>query len=160
MSNGRDDFAGSSARHHEQTGGNVQPKERYLPFGGDAARQAEDEGEQRNEEHGIRTASRGNYRPAMQLNLPKVVGARLAEPEKPAADLSQRKASDFLPPHLKAQLIAEGKLSGESETIPAQPAPGGATATEYCERESGKPPEPAQGGVLASITRLFSKLFH
>lgn len=159
MSNGRDNLAGSSARHHEQTGGNVQAGKMPLPAGGDAARKAETEGDLINEAHGIRTAPRGEYRSAMQLNLPRVVGARLVEPEKPPADLSERKASDYLPPDLKARLTAEGKLAPDTAPVASAPAPGRAAETDLPVQRpvesAGKPTR----GPLVTVGRFFRKLF-
>jgi len=162
VSNAGDDMAGSAARQNEQTGGNVPAKDINLPFGGDAARRAESDGERTNEELGIRTAPRGQYRSSMQLNLPMAVGARMVAPDKPAADLSQRRASDYLPPHLKAQLIAQGRLSEDGSAIqqPQAAAAGGVTETRHSEQAHSAPPsETPERGVLASLTRFFTRLF-
>jgi hypothetical protein len=151
VSNGPDDLTGSAARQHEQTGGNVQAGGMKVPFGGDAARRAESEGE----------AANRQYRGSMQLSLPKVVGARVAEPEKPAADLSQRKASDYLPPQLKAQLIAEGKLGEDGSVLTARPATAQSGATETRRRvEAAEPaPDANGGGVFGTLTRFLKRLF-
>ena len=164
MSDGREHLAGSAAKSHEKTGGNVQAGRMPLPAGGDAARKAETEGDLINEAHGIRTAPRGEYRSSMQLNLPRVVGARLAGPAAPAPDLSQRKASDYLPPALKARLIAEGKLAPEGE--PAMPAAAGSaveTVAAGGPRPAAEPaarqpeaPSPARG-FLGKLLALFGK---
>lgn len=152
-------MAGSAARAHEKTGGNVPAGKMPLPAGGDAARKAETEGDLINEAHGIRTVPRGQYRSSMQLNLPRAVGARMVEPAAPPPDLSQRKASDYLPPALKAQLIAQGKLPPEA----APPAPSGASgAVETSSAggaapQAGIPPAPAAPPSLAR--RIFGKLF-
>lgn len=159
MSDGREHLAGSAAKSHEKSGGNVQAGKMPLPAGGDAARKAETEGDLINEAHGIRTAPRGQYRSSMQLNLPRAVGARLVEPAAAPPDLSQRKASDYLPPALKARLIAEGKLAPEGE--PAMPAaPGGAVETPAA---GGPRPaaEPAarRPGEPSPARRFLGKLF-
>lgn len=163
MSDGREHMAGSAARQHEKTGGNVPAGKMPLPAGGDAARKAEAEGDLINEAHGIRTAPRSEYRSSMQLNLPRAVGARLAQPAAPPADLSQRKASDYLPPALKAQLIAEGRLTPDGDPVPAPAAgaaiearpPGGGAA-------AGAPaPPPASPPLvkrwLGKLSALFGK---
>jgi len=163
VSDGRDDMTGSAARQHEQSGGNVPAKDLNLPFGGDAARRAENEGDRINEEHGIRTAPRAQYRSSMQLNLPRAVGARMVEPEKPAPDMSQRKASDYLPPHLKAQLIAQGRLSEDGAVISHPPAAAAGSATEMRDSEQSQPASPPADpgrGVLDRLTGFFRKLFH
>lgn len=159
MSDGRQHWAGSAARAHEKTGGNVQAGKMPLPAGGDAARKAETEGDLINEAHGIRTAPRGEYRNSMQLNLPRVVGARMAEPAAAPPDLSERKASDYLPPALKAQLIAQGRLAPEEAPAPAREA-GSAMETTTAgggTRASEAPvPQPAQPPL---VKRFFGKLF-
>lgn len=158
MSHGPNDLTGSAARSHEETGGNVTAGRLNLPAGGDAARKAEEEGDRINEAHGVRTAPRGEYRSAMSLNLPRVVGARLSEEPKPAADLSQRKASDYLPPHLKAQLIAEGRLDADGNPAPAG-AKGGANRgieTEKARVEETPAPAP---GALKRLAGFLAKLF-
>jgi hypothetical protein len=152
-------MAGSAARAHEKTGGNVQAGKMPLPAWGDAARKAETEGDLINEAHGIRTAPRGEYRNSMRLNLPRVVGARMAEPAAAPPDLSQRKASDYLPPALKAQLIAQGKLPPEEGAAPPA-APAGAVET----RPSGGPPPAREATVPPPaepplVKRFLGKLF-
>jgi hypothetical protein len=150
VSNSNQDFSGSAARQNEGSGGNVPAGKINLPVGGDAARKAEAEGDAINEAHGAGTVPRGQYRGAGPVRLPPVRGARLvAEDAKP--DLSNRKASDYLPPQLKAQLIAEGKLSAEGEfveppTRPPEPPPA----------VTGEEP-PA--GIFASLSRFFRELF-
>ena len=159
MSDGREHWAGSAAKAHEQTGGNVQAGKMPLPAGGDAARKAETEGDLINEAHGIRTAPRGEYRRSMQLNLPRAVGARMVEPAAPPPDLSERKASDYLPPALKAQLIAQGKLPPEEEAS-SLPGAGGAVETVSAggaAPQAGTPPAPAAPPSLAK--RIFGRLF-
>jgi hypothetical protein len=82
--------------------------------------------------------------------LPQVRGARLVE-EDVKPDLSNRKASDYLPPQLKAQLIAEGKLSEDGALLKAP-----ARKSEPPSIATGEPP-PA--GLFASVSRFFRKLF-
>ncbi len=154
---GNRDLTGSAARHHEATGGNVEPRELRLPVGGDAARTAETEKESVNEAHGIRTASREVFRGARSIELPKVVGARLVEPEKPKADLSTRTAADYLPPHLKAQLIAEGRLKADGSLNERPPVAVALPATSAVEATQPEAKEPT--GILGSVKRFFRKLF-
>lgn len=159
MSDGLKPGAGSAAKAHEQTGGNVRAGKMPLPAGGDAARKAETEGDLINEAHGIRTMPRGEYRNSMQLHLPRVVGARMAEPVPPPPDLSSRKASDYLPPALKAQLIAQGKLAPEQDPASTLAA-GGAVETVItgsAAAPAGAPPQPAAPLPLAK--RILGKLF-
>lgn len=159
MSDGREHWAGSAAKAHEKTGGNVQAGKMPLPAGGDAARKAETEGDLINEAHGVRTVPRGEYRRSMELNLPRAVGARMVQPAAPPPDLSHRKASDYLPPALKAQLIAQGKLAPEE--APASPlAAGSAVETASAggaAPQAGTSPAPAAPPSLAK--RIFGKLF-
>jgi hypothetical protein len=149
-------MAGSAARQHEKTGGNVPAGSTPLPAGGDAARKAEAEGDLINEAHGIRTAPRGQYRSSMQLNLPRAVGARLAGPEAPPADLSQRKASDYLPPALKAQLIAQGRLTPEGDLATAPAGGAEETRAPGSGAAPGAPAPPAAAPPL--VQRLLSRL--
>lgn len=159
MSDGREHWAGSAARAHEKTGGNVQAGKMPLPAGGDAARKAETEGDLINEAHGIRTAPRGEYRRSMQLNLPRVVGARMAEPAAAPPDLSERKASDYLPPALKAQLTAQGRLAPEGGAA-GSGAAGGAMETRLSGGETPQAPAPAAPAAPPSLAkRIFGKLF-
>lgn len=159
MSDGREHWAGSAARAHEKTGGNVQAGKMPLPAGGDAARKAETEGDLINEAHGIRTAPRGEYRRSMQLNLPRVVGARIAEPATAPPDLSERKASDYLPPALKAQLTAQGKPAPEGGAA-GSAAAGGAMETRPSGGGSAQAEAPAAPAAPPSLAkRIFGKLF-
>ncbi len=144
MSNANQDFTGSAARHHEAAGGNVQAERIDLPRGGDAARQSETEGDAINEAHGVRAVPRHEYRGGGALRLPQAVGARLVE-AKPLPDLSSRTAADYLPPQLKANLIAEGRLAPDGAVI--EPA------------ERTAPAEPPQRGIAAWAARWFRKLF-
>ncbi|MGC8761182.1 MAG: hypothetical protein ACP5UT_01455 [Bryobacteraceae bacterium] len=162
MSDGREHMAGSAARSHEKSGGNVPASKMPLPAGGDAARKAETEGDLINEAHGIRTAPRGEYRSSMQLHLPRVVGARLAGPAAPPADLSERKASDYLPPDLKARLIAEGRLTPEGDPAPAAAA-GSAVRTQTtgaapAAAPAAQPAAPPAGQAEPLARRLLGKL--
>lgn len=163
MSDGREHMAGSAARQHEKTGGNVPAGRMPLPAGGDAARKAEAEGDLINEAHGVRAVPRSEYRGSMQLNLPRAVGARLVQPAAPSADLSDRKASDYLPPALKAKLIAEGRLTPDGDPVPAAAAgaamearaPGGGAAA------GAEAPPPASPPLvkrwLGKLSALFGK---
>jgi hypothetical protein len=164
VSDGREHWAGSAAKSHEKTGGNVPAGKTPLPAGGDAARKAEAEGDLINEAHGIRTVPRSEYRRSMQLNLPRAVGARMVEPAPPPPDLSQRKASDYLPPSLKAQLIAQGKLPPEEAPSPSADAgsavetvsAGGARQAGTAPAPAGPPPSLARR-ILAKLSGLFGK---
>lgn len=163
MNDGRHNLAGSAARQHEKTGGNVPAGQVPLPAGGDAARKAETEGDRINEAHGIRTVPRGEYRSSMQLNLPRAVGARLVQPAAPPSDLSRRKASDYLPPALKAQLIAEGRLTPDGDPVPATAAgaatetrpPGGGAAAGAPAPATASPPLVRRW--LGKLSALFGK---
>ena len=135
MSNERANITGSAAREHEATGGNVKAGQSNLPPAGSAAQAAEAEAKAQQEAYGGQPASQ--YRGTAGMRLPQVRGARMVEAEKPKPDLSQRTAADYLPPHLKAQLIAEGKLTAAGELVkhPTPPAP------------QPLPPAPAADGV-------------
>ncbi len=158
MSDGREHWAGSAARTHEKTGGNVQAGKMPLPAGGDAARKAETEGDLINEAHGVRTVPRGEYRRSMQLNLPRAVGARMAEPAAPPPDLSARKASDYLPPALKAQLIAQEKLAPEEAPAPSL-APSRAVETASAGGAVPQPGTPPGTAAPPLAKRILGKLF-
>ncbi len=153
---GNRDLTGSAARHHE-AGGNAEPRELRLPVGGDAARTAETEKESVNEAHGIRTASRDVFHGARSIELSRVVGARLVEEEKPKADLSTRTAADYLPPHLKAQLIAEGKLKADGSLVEHPPQAETLRQASANETKAVEAEEP--NGMLGSLKRFFRKLF-
>ena len=150
MSDADRDLTGSAAREHETAGGNVEAGKLRLPAGGDAARKAETEGEAVNQAYGVGAVPSEQYRGKAAIRLPLVRGARLVDAEI-EPDFSTRKASDYLPPQLKAQLIAEGKLSGDGSLPPlAKAAPPPETV----------PPLRATGeGALASVTRFFRKIF-
>lgn len=160
MSETNRDLSGSAARHHEETGGNVPTGKTPVSLGGDAAKQAADYGDSTNEAHGIPAVPRGEFRATRQVKMSSALGARLVEPEAAKPDLSKRTAADYLPPHLKAQLIAEGKLPAEPGMTPAPAAviPEAKSATEAV-------PQPAEEsqvqpkGVLGSLARMFRKLF-
>lgn len=158
MSDGREHWAGSAAKAHEKTGGNVQAGKMPLPAGGDAARRAETEGDLINEAHGIRTVPRGEYRRSMQLNLPRAVGARMVPEAAPPPDLSERKASDYLPPALKAQLIAQGKLPpGEAASSATGAGRAAETVSAGAAGQGGSLPASAAAPSLAK--RILGKLF-
>lgn len=155
MSNGNQDFSGSAARHHEETGGNAKAGPVKLPFGGDAARQSETDGESTNEAHGIKAAPRGQYRGTREISLPRVVGARMTEAPAPEPDYSARTAADYLPPQLKAQLIAEGRLRSDG-TLVASPQAAGTRETGPAGATGESSPTP---GLMASVAGFFRKLF-
>jgi hypothetical protein len=163
VSEEREIRSGSAARQHERTGGNVRAGQTNVPAGGDAARKAEGEGDAVNEAHGIRVAPRGANR-GLAVNLRSAAGARLvdAEPEK---NWSARKASDYLPPQLKAELVAAGRMLEDGRMVSATPV-GGAPA-----RPSEEDPTlpaatvaasnqvPESRGAWQTITGFFRKMF-
>lgn len=51
------------------------------------------------------------------MSLALMRGARMVAAAEPEPDFSQRTAADYLPAHLKAQLIAEGKLTAAGELV-------------------------------------------
>lgn len=159
MSSQHNDLTGSAARNHEQSGGNVPANRTNLPFAGDAARQAESDGDAVNAQHGVHTAPRGQFRSSAQLNLPRVSGARLTQPKAEAAGLSERKASDYLPPQLKAQLIAQGRLAEDGSPIPAPTTTCATPKSHPAQVEPQAPAAEAPKGFLASLGRFFANLF-
>lgn len=122
MSDERANITGSAAREHEATAGNVKAGQSNLPAAGSAALAAETAAQ---EAHGVE--ARPRYRGTDSMSLPLVRGARMVAAAEPEPDFSQRTAADYLPAHLKAQLIAEGKLTVAGELVttvtPAAPAP-------------------------------------
>lgn len=149
----RNDMVGSSARQHEQSGGNVQPGERRLPQAGEAARASEQE--ERSERQAVRAAGAA-------IRLPAVRGANLAG-ERQVVDPQPRKASDYLPAELKARLIAEGKLTPEGDPVVApkrsvlesegQPGP----AVEISDKK--RPDGASSRAFYARIGEFIQKLF-
>ena len=158
MSDSSSNLGGSAARHHEETGGNVPTGRTPLPSGGDAARHAESQGDSINEAHGVRTAARGEYQSSRSIQLSSARGARLVEPEPALPDFSKRTAADYLPPRLKAQLIAEGKLPPEPGMEPVAAAPVTRSAPET-DRTPVVEPVPESKGLFGTLGRLFRKLF-
>ncbi len=159
MSNEKANITGSAAREHEATGGNVKAGQSNLPAAGSAAQAAETEAK---EAH--RSDSAPRYRGTSGMRLPQVRGARMVEAEKPKPDLSQRTAADYLPAHLKAQLIAEGKLTAEGVLVtqvaasaPApEPTPAAATAGGAALGERAAEPASWAGSLFRRIRNLFS----
>ena len=156
MSDEKANITGSAAREHEATGGNVKAGQSNLPGAGSAALAAETE---------AREAHRVEYRSASSLGLPLMRGARMVAAAAPEPDYSQRTAADYLPAHLKAQLIAEGKLTAGGALVttvnPAasepEPTPVAAIATES--RTGAKAAEPASwlGALADRLRNLFSQ---
>lgn len=127
-----------------------------IPAAGDAARKAREEGDAIDEAHGVRIVPRDEFRAAGSLRL-RAVGGRGPRPaEEPKPDLTTRTAADYLPSKLKAQLIAEGRLTADG-TLIANPPPrppvveSGATGSTA--------PAPPPTGVFARLGRFFRKLF-
>ena len=149
MSDERANITGSAAREHEATGGNVKAGQSHLPQAGSAAQAAEtDKAPQ--EATSMRATS------GMRLSL--VRGARMVEAEAPTPDFSQRTAADYLPAHLKAQLIAAGKLTatGELVTTPAPPAPAPTPAAEIANGAEAAEPGHWLGSLARRLRNLFS----
>ncbi len=154
MSNEGANITGSAARGNESTGGNVKAGQINLPQAGSAAKAAETEAREAHGDSGPR------YRGTSGMRLPQVRGARMVEAEKPKPDLSERKASDYLPAHLKAQLIAEGKLSatGElvTETVPTPPTPEPTPAVSTANGVEAAEPANWLGSLARRLRNLFS----
>lgn len=154
MSDERANITGSAAREHEATGGNAKAGQSNLPEAGSAALAAETE---------AREAAGREYRRTDSMRLPLMRGARMVEAEEPKPDLSQRTAADYLPAHLKAQLIAEGKLTAAGELVTTPTAPGpeptpvAAIANES--RNGAEAAEPASwlGALAGRLRNLFSQ---
>ena len=152
MSNERANITGSAARENESTGGNVKAGQINLPQAGSAAQAAETEAREAAGDSGPR------YRGTSGMRLPQVRGARMVEAEKPKPDLGERKASDYLPAHLKAQLIAEGKLSATGELVTQAPTPPAPEPTPAASTANGaEAAEPASW--LGSLARRLRNLF-
>ena len=98
------------------------------------------------------------------MSLPLVRGARMVAAKEPEPDFSQRTAADYLPAHLKAQLIAEGKLTAAGELVTTvtptvsepEPTPAAPTATES--RNGAETAEPANWAatLVGRLRDLFS----
>ena len=153
MSNEKANITGSAAREHEATGGNVKAGQNNLPAAGSAAQAAETEAK---EAH--RSDSEPRYRATSGMRLPQVRGARMVEAEKPKPDLSQRTAADYLPAHLKAQLIAEGKLRETGELVTPTPTPPAPEPTPVASAADGAEAAEATG-VVAQLSRRLRNLF-
>ena len=157
MSDERANITGSAAREHEATGGNVKAGQSNLPAAGSAAQAAETEAREAQRE------SRPSYRGTDSIRLPQVRGARTVVAEQPKPDLSQRTAADYLPAHLKAQLIAEGKLTAAGELVttvnpaPPAPEPTPAAAIAANSNEGAEALEPADwlGSFAGRLRNLF-----
>jgi hypothetical protein len=159
VSDSYQDLTGSAARQHESTGGNVLAGNINLPARGDAARQAEPGGEAVNAAHGVGAIPRERYRGAVSIRLSPLGGAGQAASEA-RPDLSTRKASDYLPPRLKAQLITEGKLSPDGTLAVLPQSTGAASPGQRTVPAAGTTGEaPPPDGGFASLSRFFRKLF-
>jgi hypothetical protein len=94
------------------------------------------------------------------MRLPQVRGARMVEAEKPKPDFGERKASDYLPAHLKAQLIAEGKLTATGElvtqAVPTPPAPEPTPAASPANGVEAAAPANWLGSLARRLRNLFS----
>jgi len=131
------------------------------PGAGDAARQAGREGDAVNEANGIRTVPRGEYQ-GLAVNLRSTRGARLVQTE-PETDWSARKASDYLPPQLKAELIAAGKLTEDGHAVPVDATTSASAPRPVSEENlpaATVTAGPAEGrGAWNAITGFFRRLF-
>jgi hypothetical protein len=74
--------------------------------------------------------------------------------EKPQPEIFFRTAADYLPPRLKAKLIAEGRLTADGTLNPAPPAQTSAGNTKPSGEQAA-----AFRGMLARFGRFFRKLF-
>ncbi|MBY0508024.1 MAG: hypothetical protein K2X03_29195 [Bryobacteraceae bacterium] len=149
MSNERANITGSAAREHETSGGNVKAGQSNLPAAGSAAQAAETE-KAREEPTGMRATS--------GMRLPQVRGARMVEAPPPPPDLSQRTAADYLPAHLKAQLIAEGKLTASGQLVtkpPTPPAPEPAPSEETATGVEAAVASTWLGSLVTRLRQLF-----
>ena len=153
MSDERANITGSAAREHEATGGNAKAGQSNLPGAGSAALAAETE---------AREADRLEYRSANSMSLPLVRGAKMVAATEPGPDLSQRTAADYLPARLKAQLIAEGKLTAAGELVtkvtPASPEPTPSASMATTSNNGVEAAEPARwaGSLVRRLRNLFS----
>ena len=95
------------------------------------------------------------------MSLPLVRGARMVAAAEPEPDFSQRTAADYLPAHLKAQLIAEGKLTVAGELVtkvtPAPPEPTPAASMAATSNHGVEAAEPATwaGSLVRRLRNLF-----
>ncbi len=156
MSNQRVNITGSAARENEKTGGNVKAGQVNLPDAGSAAQAAESEAKAQGDALGgeVRPA----YRGTRSLQLSSTLGARLIPAEPPKPDLSQRTAADYLPAHLKAQLIAEGKLRETGELVTPTQTPPAPEPTPAASAADGAEAAEATG-VVAQLSRRLRNLF-
>ncbi len=155
MSNEKN-ITGSAAREHEATGGNVKAPQSNLPEAGSAAKAAESEAKAA---QSMDSSSR--YRGTSGMRLPQVRGARMVEAEAPKPDLSQRTAADYLPAHLKAQLMAEGKLTATGELVQVTPVtptlPEPEPTPPAAAADGAEAAEP--GGLLGTLAGRLRNLF-
>lgn len=154
MSDEKAKITGSAAREHEATGGNVKAGQSILPQAGSAAFAAETEAKE--------ASHRVEYRRSESMRLPQVRGARTVAAEPPKPDLSQRTAADYLPAHLKAKLIAEGKLSATGQLVtpvPAAAAPEPLPSEETGAKSDSGAEAPVPANWLGSIATRLRNLF-
>ena len=151
MSDERANITGSAAREHEATGGNAKAGQSNLPGAGSAALAVETE---------AREANRVESRRASSISLPPVRGARMVAAAEPEPDFSQRTAADYLPAHLKAQLIAEGKLTVAGELVtkftPAVSAPEPSPVAVTANGAEAAEPATWAGSLVRRLRNLFS----
>ena len=151
MSDERANITGSAAREHEATGGNAKAGQSNLPGAGSAALAAETE---------AREAQRVEHRSASSMSLALVRGARMVAAAAPEPDFSQRIAADYLPPHLKAQLIAEGKLTAVGVLVttvtPAVSAPEPSPVAVTANGAEAAEPATWAGSLARRLRNLFS----
>ena len=94
------------------------------------------------------------------MSLPLVRGARMVAAAAPEPDFSQRMAADYLPAHLKAQLIAEGKLTAAGELVtkvtPAVSAPEPSPVAVTANGAEAAEPATWAGSLARRLRNLFS----
>ena len=94
------------------------------------------------------------------MSLPLMRGARMVAAAAPEPDFSQRTAADYLPAHLKAQLIAEGKLTaaGELVTLVTPTGPAAEPTPAASSNHGVEAAEPATwaGSLVRRLRNLFS----
>lgn len=156
MTNRHSDIVGSAARHHERLGGNIRPKTLRLPFGGDAARSAEQDGSAVNRNHGVHAVRPKEYHSTLSIPVTPRSGSSRASQGLVAPDLTTRVASDYLPEELKSQLIAQGKISAEGVLLPGSSNQG--TADLIPMPDAISRPISTRAAILRSLRELIRKV--
>jgi len=117
----------------------------------------------------METSRRWKIEAARTASAPpaRTAATKSAGPAAPPSDLSERKASDYLPPDLKARLIAEGRLTPEGDPAPAAAAgsavrtqsAGAAPAAASAAQPAAPParqPEPLARRLLGKLLGFFA----